>query len=74
MRASSTAWPPEVPVRVFLRRGSIGDEINRFAAERGYDAVVLVRRSRLEPGRAPVLRAVLDRAPCPVLLVGDGSA
>ena len=60
----------EVPVRVYLAQGDIGSEIARFAAEHEDDAVILVRRSHLEPGRARVLRAVLDRTSCPVLLVG----
>ena len=60
----------EIPVRVYLRQGDIGSEIALFAAEQRYDAVVLVLRSRLEPGRARVLRAVLDNTSCPILLVG----
>lgn len=65
--------PSEAPVRVFVVRGvgreEIGSAIARFAAEREEDAIVLVRRSNLEAGRAPVLRAVLELAPCPVLIV-----
>ncbi len=63
--------PPNVPVRIFLAHGDAGEVIARFAAEHMSDAVVLARRSRLEPGRATVLRTVLDQTPCPVLLVGD---
>jgi nucleotide-binding universal stress UspA family protein len=63
--------PPNVPVRIFLAHGDAGEVIARFAAEHKSDAVVLARRSRLEPGHATVLRTVLDRTPCPVLLVGD---
>ena len=63
--------PPDVPMRTFLAQGDAGTAIARFAAEHASDAVVLARRSRLEPGRAAVLRAVLDQTPCPVLLVGD---
>jgi nucleotide-binding universal stress UspA family protein len=63
--------PPDVPVRMFMACGEIGVEIARFAAEHYHDAIVLVRRSRLEPGRARALRAVLAHAPCPVLVVGD---
>jgi nucleotide-binding universal stress UspA family protein len=62
--------PAGVPVRMHLAQGEIGDEIARFAATHGADAIVLVRRSHLEAGRARVLRAVLDHTPCPVLLVG----
>ncbi len=66
----SVSGGAEIPVRVFLRQGDIGSEIALFAAEQRYDAVVLVLRSRLEPGRARVLRAVLDNTSCPILLVG----
>ncbi len=60
----------DVPIRVYLGQGDIGPEIARFAAEHEHDAVILVRRSHLEPGRARVLRAVLDLTSCPVMLVG----
>jgi nucleotide-binding universal stress UspA family protein len=63
--------PPDVPLRTFLAQGDAGAAIARFAAEHTSDAVVLARRSRLEPGRAAVLRTVLDQTPCPVLLVGE---
>ena len=62
--------PPGVPIRLFLSSGEVGSEIARFAAVHREDAIVLVRRSRLEPGRARVLRAVLAEAPCPILIVG----
>jgi nucleotide-binding universal stress UspA family protein len=58
---------------VFLGRGEIGLEIARFAAQQQSDVVVLARRSHFEPGRAQVLRAVLDQTPCPVLLLGGAS-
>jgi nucleotide-binding universal stress UspA family protein len=64
--------PEGLSMQVFLVAGHIADEIARFAAEHQSDAIVLVRRSHLEVGRARVLRAVLDRTPCPVLLVGAG--
>jgi nucleotide-binding universal stress UspA family protein len=64
-------FPPDMPVRTFLAHGEAGETIAQFAAEHASDAVVLARRSRLEPGRASVLRTVLDQTPCPVLLVGD---
>jgi nucleotide-binding universal stress UspA family protein len=65
------ASPPDVPVHMYLAQGAdIGSVIAQFAAEHGDSAIVLVRRSRLEPGRARILRAVLDQTPCPILLVG----
>jgi nucleotide-binding universal stress UspA family protein len=62
--------PSQRSIRVLLSVGDIASEIARCAAEQHSDAIVLVRRSRLEVGRARVLRAVLDRTPCPVLLMG----
>ena len=64
--------PPGLDIQVYLVAGDIAEEIAGFAAEHESDAIVLVRRSQLEVGRARVLRAVLDRTPCPVLLVGAG--
>lgn len=74
VRACCAGWPAAVPLRVYLARGEIGAEISRHAAAERYDAVALVRRSRFEAGRAAVLRAVLDRAPAPVILVGAPGA
>jgi nucleotide-binding universal stress UspA family protein len=68
--ASCAACPPGVEVRAYVRAGTIGDEIVRFATEHDYDAIVLARRSHLEPGRAATLRAVLHSATCPILIVG----
>jgi nucleotide-binding universal stress UspA family protein len=64
--------PDGLSMQVFLVAGHVAEEIARFAAEHQSDAIVLVRRSHLEVGRARTLRAVLDRTPCPVLLVGAG--
>jgi nucleotide-binding universal stress UspA family protein len=62
--------PADVPIRSYLKHGQTGPEIARFAVDRQVDAIVVARRSRFEPGRAQVLRAVLAKAPCPILLVG----
>jgi nucleotide-binding universal stress UspA family protein len=62
--------PPEVPVRIFLAQGEIGDEIERFAAENQSDAIVLVRRSRFQRDRAKVIRSVLQQTSCLVIIVG----
>lgn len=61
-------YPEGAPVRVYLAYGAIDDEIIRFAIAHHEDMIVLVRHSHVEPGRAHVLRSVLDRTPCPVLL------
>ncbi len=60
--------PPEVPVHVYLDSGEVGVAIQRFLEEHDADAVVLVRRSRLQKGEALTLRAVLASATRPVLI------
>jgi nucleotide-binding universal stress UspA family protein len=62
-----------IPTQVFVAHGAIGDEVIRIATTHEHDAIVLVRRSHLEPGRAQVLREVLACTPCPILLVGAPS-
>lgn len=57
-------------IGVHLREGEPGAEIVRFAREGRYDAIVLVRRSRLEPDRARTLRKVVRESPCPILVIG----
>lgn len=69
LAACCARCPPEVPVRMFLACGDAGEEIARFAQEHATDVIVLVRRSHLQPGRARTLRAVLERTPCPVLVI-----
>jgi hypothetical protein len=66
--------PPGLSIQVFLVAGRIVEEIARFASSTSRTRSLLVRRSQLEVGRARVLRAVLDRTPCPVLLVGACSS
>jgi nucleotide-binding universal stress UspA family protein len=65
--------PKETMIHAYVASGRTRDEIGaviaKFAAEHRADAVVLLRRSHLEASRAPILRAVFDRTPCPVLLV-----
>lgn len=69
LASSCAACPAEVPTRMFLAQGEVAGEIARFAIEHQSDAIVLVRRSRFQPDRAAVLRAVLRGAPCPILLL-----
>jgi nucleotide-binding universal stress UspA family protein len=66
---SCASCPPEVQVQVFLAQGNISAEIENFAIQHSSDAIVLVRRSRLQAGRARTLRSLLERAPCPVLIL-----
>ena len=63
-------FAPGADVDVQVRQGEPAAEIVRLAREGRYDAVVLVRRSRLEPGRAGILRKVIQESPCPLLIVG----
>lgn len=63
-------FAPGSDVGVQVLQGEPGAEIVRLAREGRYDAVVLVRRSRLEPGRAGILRKVIQESPCPLLIVG----
>jgi nucleotide-binding universal stress UspA family protein len=62
--------PEEVPVRIFLAQGQVGDEIARFAMDNQADAIVLVRRSRFQPERAKVIRSVLRQTSCLMIIVG----
>jgi nucleotide-binding universal stress UspA family protein len=62
--------PESVPVHIHLRQGDVGEEIARFAWENHSDAIVLVRRSRFQPGHAMVIRSVLSRTSCFVIVVG----
>ncbi|HEU5441432.1 MAG TPA: universal stress protein [Ktedonobacterales bacterium] len=68
--ACSARHPLGVPARVHVVSGPITSVVLQFVAEHLEDVIVLVRRSHLEPGRAEVLRALLDETPCPVLLTG----
>jgi nucleotide-binding universal stress UspA family protein len=61
--------PSDLRIQAFLAVGDVAAEITRFAAERCSDALVLVRHSHLEDGRARVLRTVLECLPCPALLL-----
>jgi len=63
-------FPPSAAVDVHVREGEPGPQIVQFAREGNYDAIVLVRRSRLEPDRARTLRHVIRESPCPLLIVG----
>jgi nucleotide-binding universal stress UspA family protein len=67
-RQGVTEVPTEVYVRGVTSRERVGATIVDFATEADSDAIILVRLRGLEPGREPVARAVLDLAPCPVLL------
>lgn len=61
---------PAVPMTVVITYGDVGQEVARVATERRSSAIVVVRRSRLQTGRALRLRAILQNAPCPVIVTG----
>jgi len=61
---------PSAPLTVSITYGDVGQEVARVAVERRASAIVLVRRSRLQAGRAPRLRAILANAPCPLIVTG----
>jgi nucleotide-binding universal stress UspA family protein len=58
-----------VSVEFFLAEGDPAVEISRFAADHDDDAIVLVRRSQLQPGRGGILRGVLAQTPLPIIFV-----
>jgi nucleotide-binding universal stress UspA family protein len=62
--------PTDVHQQMYLAHGDVATEVIAFAIKHRCDGIALVRRSRLEAGRGLVLRAILDRTPCPVLLLG----
>ena len=70
LAADIPALAQSLPVAIHVAHGSVGDAIIRYAGRHAVDAIVLVRRSRLQPGRARVLRLLLARTPSPILLVG----
>ena len=65
--------PADVHQQMYLAHGDVATEIIAFAVKHQCDGIALVRRSRLEVGRGRVLRAILDRTPCPVLLLAAPS-
>ncbi len=65
--------PHDTAIHTFLARAPRGEQIANviasFAAKRGDDAIVVVRRSHMERGRARIIRALLTCTGCPVLLL-----
>lgn len=76
LSACSARYPLGIPARVHvvgtagMADGTVAAVVLQFVADHRDDVIVLVRRSRLEPGRAQILRTLLDQTPCPVLLTG----
>jgi len=59
----------DLRVRLILAHGSPEAEIVRVAAEQSADLVVLAWRGEWGPEHAATLKAVLRRAPCPMMVV-----
>jgi nucleotide-binding universal stress UspA family protein len=58
-----------VPLQLVLRRGDPAAEIERFAKNQGCNLIVAAWGGRLHGERAAVVRALLERAPCPLLFL-----
>jgi nucleotide-binding universal stress UspA family protein len=56
-------------VRVEMRVGRTEEVVPAVASETATDIVALGWSQELQPGRAPIVRATLERCRCPVLLV-----
>lgn len=61
-------------LRIHLARGEPASEILQFAEAHGVDLIVLAWRGALDPGHASVIKNVLLRAVCPVMVVRASSA
>lgn len=59
-----------MPVQISAATGALGYALLRRAAAARPDAIVLVRDARFRPDRSLTFAALLDRAPCPILLAG----
>jgi nucleotide-binding universal stress UspA family protein len=56
-------------VRVHAAGGDPGDEIVQFAATHETDLIGIAWQQALEPGRARVVKRLLEASPCPLLFV-----
>ena len=64
-----SARPPEVRAEVALRFGEPGREIAGYAQDEDCDLIVAAWGGRLSPGRANVVRTLLQEAGCPLLFL-----
>lgn len=65
----ASRWCTEPDVDIRLRRGAPGAAVVDVADAEGIDVIALGWSQNLEPGRAGVVRAVLEHACIPILLV-----
>jgi len=61
--------PEDVPAEIHLATGDVAEEIARFALEHREDAIVLARRSQLEPGNGKVVWDVFQNNPLPLVFI-----
>lgn len=66
----SAGYAPAADIGIHLREGDPAEEIVKFAELGRYDAIALVRRSKLQPGHGRTLQAVIRYSPCPFILAG----
>lgn len=66
--------PKDVQADVALRFGEPGKEIAAYAEDEDCDLIVAAWGGRISAGRAVVVRALLERAPCPLLFLRAGAA
>lgn len=68
-RIRALGHPPEdVPIRLVVGAGDIGQTIIETGSRLESDLIVLACRGLLDPTRAEIVRTVLSRAPCPILI------
>jgi nucleotide-binding universal stress UspA family protein len=61
-------------VRISAAHGSPGEEVLRFAAEHASDLIVLAWKGEWEGDHAATAKAIIRRAPCPVMVVRAAAA
>lgn len=64
-----SARPPEVRAEIALCYGDPGREIARYGRDEDCDLIVAAWGGRLSPGRAHVVRTLLQEARCPLLFL-----
>ncbi len=71
-RLCASRQHPRISPRLLLLRGDPADALVRHATDHEVDLIVCGWRGSLEPSRAKVLRSLIERAPCPVLVLRVG--
>jgi nucleotide-binding universal stress UspA family protein len=68
-RARCGCGHDQCPIHLHVAHGQPGPETVRFASEHAVDMIVVSWRGRFEADRAATVRAVLEGAPCPVVVI-----